>query len=272
LILFQNYIKNLNDMNNKNKTIYFILVLLLLFLQSFIRVSAINTADSLFTEGNRYYAEHDYEQAVTCYHEVIDLGYEAAELYYNLGNAYYKLNRIAPSILYYEKARKINPYDNDIVQNLNLANTRIIDRSDTVPVFFLKRWVESIINLMSTNTWAIISILFFIISLTALFMFRYKIKKPDLHYHSLFIVFLLIAILASYLSIQRKKMITSVNAAIVMDAVMIVRSSPDADGTSVFILHEGTKVKLHDSIDQWQEIEISDGTKGWAKKSAMEEI
>jgi len=48
-----------------------------------------------------------------------------------------------------------------------------------------------------------------------------------------------------------------------MVPVVSVKSSPDEQGTNVFLLHEGTRVVTVDSVQQWKEVRISDGNKGW---------
>ena len=58
-----------------------------------------------------------------------------------------------------------------------------------------------------------------------------------------------------------------------MSAVSVVRSSPDdKSGTELFVLHEGTKVKILESVGDWDKIELQDGRQGWSKKSNLEII
>lgn len=66
-------------------------------------------ADSLVSAGNKYYMDREYNMAVESYSQVLKMGYEASSLFYNLGNAYYKLNNLPKAILFYEKARVLNP-------------------------------------------------------------------------------------------------------------------------------------------------------------------
>jgi len=84
--------------------------------------------NALITEGNKAYADGLYNNAISSYTKVLDEGYESADLYYNLGNACFKTDDLASAILYYEKALKLSPNDDDIVFNLNVANSRITDK------------------------------------------------------------------------------------------------------------------------------------------------
>jgi SH3-like domain-containing protein len=55
--------------------------------------------------------------------------------------------------------------------------------------------------------------------------------------------------------------------------VTSVKSSPAAGAsTDLFILHEGTKVKVIDSVGTWDNIELADGRQGWIPSSDIERI
>jgi outer membrane receptor for ferrienterochelin and colicin len=62
-------------------------------------------------------------------------------------------------------------------------------------------------------------------------------------------------------------------SAIIMQPSVVVRSTPSASGTELFILHEGKKVMIKDdSMKAWKEIEIEDGNIGWLPAEAIERI
>ena len=61
--------------------------------------------------------------------------------------------------------------------------------------------------------------------------------------------------------------------AIVIRPVTSVKSSPSAEAsTDLFILHEGTKVKIIDSVGAWNNIELADGRQGWIPTRDIEVI
>ncbi|WP_449437698.1 tetratricopeptide repeat protein [Pedobacter steynii] len=100
--------------------------------------------EALFAKGNGQYAKAQYKEAAQSYEEVLKDGYKSADVYFNLGNAYYKMGEMAPAILYYEKAYKLTPGDQEISLNLQLANLKIADKIDPVPEFFSGKMVEII--------------------------------------------------------------------------------------------------------------------------------
>ena len=71
---------------------------------------------------------------------------------------------------------------------------------------------------------------------------------------------------------QQKKHMELRSEAIVMEGSVTVKSSPDESGTELFIIHEGTKVSIKSSLNQWVEISLLDGNVGWVKKSQIEQI
>lgn len=60
--------------------------------------------------------------------------------------------------------------------------------------------------------------------------------------------------------------------AVVMSSAISVKSSPDRSATDLFVLHEGTKVRIATEIDGWYEIVIADGKKGWTESRNIEQI
>lgn len=113
--------------------------ILILFLV-LISVSLFAQPESFMEQGNQYYQKQQYDKAIQDYSKVLNEGYESSELYYNLGNAYFRKGNLGFAILNYEKALKLSPGDEDIQHNLALANSRTIDRINTLPDFFLFQW------------------------------------------------------------------------------------------------------------------------------------
>ena len=60
--------------------------------------------------------------------------------------------------------------------------------------------------------------------------------------------------------------------AVVMSLSTAVKSSPDKSATDLFVLHEGTLVEITDRLDNWCEITIADGKKGWLECKTVETI
>jgi SH3-like domain-containing protein len=57
--------------------------------------------------------------------------------------------------------------------------------------------------------------------------------------------------------------------AIVFEATLAVKSSPEDSGIDLFVIHEGLKVEVIDELTGWREIKIANGSKGWVKSQTI---
>ncbi len=217
----------------------------------------IDSATHAYTQGH-------YESAINWYKQVLDSGYESAAIYYNLGNAWFKLNEMASAIYYYEKALLLAPSDEDILFNLKVANSRITDKIDVVPDLFFERWWKSIYTLFPGDTWAWLNILFTTLFLTMLGVFLLS-SKPVMKRAGFYsaLVFLLFAFFSYAFASKNHYRQTHHTHGIVFDPAVTVKSSPDENSVDLFVLHEGTKVQLNDSLNHWIKIKIANGSVGW---------
>ena len=66
-------------------------------------------------------------------YEEISERHHCFELEYNLGNAHYKLDNVGEAILHYERAKMIDPLNDDLRANMLLADLRAIDKIEELP-------------------------------------------------------------------------------------------------------------------------------------------
>ena len=229
--------------------------------------------DSLIIKANDYYTEAQFQDAINAYEAIINSGYESSEIYYNLANAYYKEKVIALAILNYEKAIQLAPNDEDILYNLELTNRLVVDKIEVLPVFFIIGWIRNLKSIFTSDLWAIISLVSFILTLVFISIFLYSrsigLKKFSLGFAFFIVIISTISLIFSH---QQKQAILNGNTAIITNLSVTVKSSPDISGTDLFVLHEGTKVWIEDKISDWNEIKLSDGSIGWLKVENIEVI
>ena len=144
------------------KRIFYLLLILVLPLSSF----GNDDVNALFKQANKFYTRANYPEAIKAYQQILADGYQSATVYFNLGNAYYKSDSVSSALLYYEKARKMAPGDEDVSFNIQLANQKTTDKIDAKPDFFLANWWNSLILFFSVGTVATLAILFWIAAAT----------------------------------------------------------------------------------------------------------
>ena len=220
------------------------------------------------------YINNDFASAVYLYENILANQGESADIYYNLGNSYYKMDNIAKAIVNYEKALVLNPGNGDIRFNLELAQSKTVDKVTPMSEVFLVTWMKDLTNLMSEKGWAKMSIITFILMLLmlALYFFSKKIAMKKVGFISA-ICLLFICILANIFASSQKNKAQSHGSAIIMTPSITVKSTPNEGGTDLFILHEGRKVNIKDNtMREWKEIQLEDGNAGWVPASAIEII
>ena len=230
--------------------------------------------DSLWNSANQAYVEGRWSDAVAGYELISGMGLESAALYCNTGDAYFKEGNVPMAILFYERALNLDPSYSDARYNLELMNNIIQDRIDPVPEFILKVWAKDICYIMDSDAWAVcfLVLLAMTLALVLLFLLAPTAAGRRAGFFT-GIVTLLLAAASLNFSIWQKNDYMSADEAIVMRPVTSVKSSPSAEASKdLFILHEGTKVRILDSVGNWKNIELADGRQGWIPAADMETI
>lgn len=239
----------------------------------FLLLTQVFFAQDGFEKGNEHYKNRKYEAAVQAYKTVLDAGQESPELYFNLGNSYYKLNKVAPTIYYYEKALVLNPNDKEVLNNLEFAKKRTIDEIKEVPKVGFNKLLRDFTAIYHYNTWAWISVAFSVLFLG--FFVGYYFSQTALHkrifFFGMFVLlsFLLISVAAA---IFEKSHFDNEKPAIVFAEIAEVKSEPQNAGTAIFVLHEGTKVFVQEKLENWKKVQLTDGTEGWIDGDAIKEV
>jgi len=249
-----------------------IYAILFLFTINFATIAQPDSLLATFNYANNLYENNDYIAAINSYEQILSSGYESDVLYYNLGNAYLKNNNIPKAILYYEKSLKLNPNDKDIIYNIEFSNLYVKDQFTPVPDFIIDRIYSQIVHLADSNTWAIISISFFILTWVSFmtFLFSKIIIRRKLAFFGA-ILLLFFSITTFIFSSDMKSYIEDPNTAIIMN-ISTLKSSPQSDGTDLFIINPGVKLKIENKNDDWYEVKLPNGVKGWVRQDVVELI
>ena len=233
-----------------------------------------NYLESMWDEANLAYTEGRWQDAVDGYQMIADASLESAPLWCNLGDAYYRVGNISKAILCYERALKIDPSYDDARFNLDFLNSQIQDRIDPVPELILKTWMRKVSHLLDSNSWAVCFLVLMGLTLAMVLMFLLSstLAGRRTGFFTALVTLLLAAAALSFSVWQRSEYMQA-DKAIVMRPVSSVKSSPSYESAKdLFVLHEGTKVKIIDSVGSWNNVELADGRQGWIPSSDLERI
>ena len=234
----------------------------------FISIVSYAQNNTLFEQGNTLYNDGNYIEAIDKYTAILDSGNHSAALYFNLGNTHYKLNHIAPSIYFYEKALQLSPNDKEIKNNMVFAKNMTIDAVDVLPEAGFSKIIKNVTSLMSFEDWAklsVVSVILFVI-LFLLYYFAYSSSRKRLAFiGSTISIFLLI--LTLFFAFQKYSLDQNDNPAIVFAQEAQIKSEPNLRSAEAFRLHEGTKVQVLDTVNNWKKVKLTDGKTGWISNS-----
>ena len=247
--------------------------LLVLLLSLAMPAAAQEDVSSLWEKAGEAFAAGQWQNALNCYQMIEGEGLESADLYFNIGNTFLKLEDNAHAILYYERALKLDPSHADAAHNLEIVRQMTLDKIDEVPDFILVAWFRHLRQGLSADAWAWITLGLLLLAGVLLTIFRSGAPRPLRKVSFIFsCIILVLAIFTFIFSLQQKRAVTRQDSAIVTSPVCSVKSSPAEGGKTVFVLHEGTKVRLLDQVGEWAKVEIADGRQGWAQGSTFEII
>lgn len=240
-------------------------------------------ATNLSEQADSAYMRDDFATAATLYQQIIDEEGTSSDLYYNLGNVYYRQGMLGKAILYYERALKLNPTNEEALSNLAFVNSKITDIPGDKGTF-ISNTFNNIVAKLHSNTWAAIAIISFILLLIGIAMYVFSsnitIRKSGFFGGLILLVATIIANIFAYMAALRS---TSNNEAIIISPSTLLSTSPREPkdrSEEAMLLHEGTKVEILDSVKNgidstaiiWYDVQVDNTHRAWIKSSAVEKI
>ncbi len=250
----------------------FAFILLIVF--TFVSLLYAEDINPLFENANRFYINKEYGKALNEYKKAEAIlakhGKHSFKLYYNLGCTYFRLNDLANARYYFEKARRIKPFDKDLNKNLKLLSTKLKDKEKKMADGFFLKIYKGLYQSVSLNTLTVVSTAFFLLVFLFLGMLisnRYDKKK--LYYGLGLSIFLF---LFSFSLFYSRYKFTFQREGIVFAEEVDVFSEPNTSSTILFKLHKATKVKIEDELNGYAHVSLPDGLNGWVDRQYLKEI
>ena len=229
---------------------------------------------------NQAYKQELYNEALNLYlQEAKETGVSSA-LYCNIGDTYYRLKDNAHAVLYYERALLLDPSNSDARFNLDFVRSKMQLPDDAGDSWF-SNWVDRTVSHLSSNTWAVIAIVTFLLFLLAvaayLFMDNVLIRKIGFFGGAVLIV---VCILANMAAFHMYHKATSGNGAIIMPESVTLSTAPREPrdkAEEAFDLQQGTRVEIVYSISdktsgKWLQVTTAGGHRAWINARDIEVI
>lgn len=258
-------------MNMTRKTYLFLLGLLLLLP---LRAQESGDSQGTLESGMRAYSEAKYAEAAEIFEQAItESEHPSDKLLYNLGNAYFKQGEYAKALLNYQRAYRLNPSDSDIRHNIRITRSKTVDRMEPKATFFLNRWIDSITHWFGLRGWMAIGLLFFGLSVTGILLYFLSYsRKLRLGGFYGAILGLLLCIFANLMVYRSHRFTHDTTGAIITQAMVMVKTSPDLSSEDMMVVHSGMEVKVIQNLSGLSEVEFPDGSIGWIDEQSYELI
>ena len=226
--------------------------------------------DELFARGNEQYAQGDYAASAASYRKILEAGFRNSRVYYNLGNACFKQNQVGPAILFYEKALKLDPADEDARENLRYANLRIRDRipAEDLPIL-LAVFSRGLGLLRMERVIGLFTGLYLAAMLFAAAWILGNGRRWAAQAGIAALVLCALFLAAGGWMLLQGRARGASDQAIVLAEKVEVLSGPGPENTLLASVHEGTKVKIHNRRETWVQVTLPDGRAGWMREETL---
>ncbi|MDD5674943.1 MAG: tetratricopeptide repeat protein [Chitinivibrionales bacterium] len=224
-----------------------------------------------FEKANAFYQQQNVDSAACYYEKILDGAVQDKDVYYNLGNAYFRLKNMGKAILMYEKAHALSPDDPDINANLRFVNASIVDKIPPAPQSFFEVVLGRLHNLLglAAQLWLLLGLLLALSVLFAGLLYSSgNIRLWIIYGGACLSVLAALTGVSAGIKIYRSE---KTNYAIVLVPALDAKNQPDGN-KSLFTVHEGTKFRIRNQIDQWVLVSLPNGVSGWVELSALGKI
>ncbi len=224
-----------------------------------------NNANLLMDEGNELMINEKYENAIKIYESILNLEYESAQLYFNLGNAYFRRGQIGNAIWSYMNAQRIEPRNDDVKYNLEIANASIIDRIEMPRLFVLVQIYKTIRDNFTMLEWLSLGSIFLL--LHSIYYFMKKMWLSKVFRNGFISLLLLLGMVFSHLFALEHYLIgkRNRNAIVISNAVDAYSGPFFGKNKILFQVNEGSMAEISKIQKNWFEIVLIDGKKGWVE-------
>lgn len=264
-------------------------VLILLTMVSACLYGFANSSIDLQQADSAYIAQN-FKKAISLYEKCLSAGTVSSEIYYNLGNSYYKTDDFGKAVLNFNRALKENPSNENARNNLTYLRSKISDlnkaelkgKKGDIEIdepSFGETIYNSIAKNVHSNTWAVLSVISFILMITSIatYIFVQNVLMRKIGFFGgaglliatiIFISFSFVA--ASEYENSDTVVVTSFKVSLKSDA------KDSADNVSI-PFHRGTEFEILEKIedvnnDVWYKVRLNNDVAGWVKINDVEEL
>ena len=275
------------------RLIVFLALALVLAHGGAVKAAESDSPEALFAAGNAAYEAGAFADAIDRYLEVARGGVANADLYYNLGNAYFKAGDLGRSVLWYERALRIEPRSDDARANLAMVRSLLRDQQLIPAQGGVRSAALAWHRRLSTTESAAVACGFYALFCIAALVLIFRRARPVASIYrrlswvsparlfgltmtqDLILAMAVTAALAvvfagsAYSKIQDSR---AAGRGVVVTEEVAVFSGPSEDATIQFKIHEGTIVSVRDGRSGWVRVDLPGDLSGWVEEDTVDRI
>lgn len=232
---------------------------------------SVSAQERLFEVANDAYQAQNYDSALTVYLRIEKIGIESAPLYFNMGNAYFKNGDLGHAVLYYLKARRLDPGDEDIAANLEFARSFTRVQMEGVELNPLSSFLQSIVAPYRLNTLAWIASALFILFMVLL-MARFGLNMRHPAMRSGIVTMLVLVLLAAGVTTFKYRTDFLTRRAVLTHDETPVRTGPSEELDIELQGAPGLVVEIVDESGDWYNVLFENKRRGWVRKELVAEL
>lgn len=238
-------------------------------------------AGNLQVEADKAYGQKNYTEAVRLYRSTLADVQKTdstnhvllSELYYNLGNCHYRMKDLGHAVLYYQRALRLSPSDEDAAFNLELTQAKLTDRFDAPAEMFFVSWTKKLIQSQSSSDWGLWALAMMLLTagLLALYYLAQRVALRKAGFFGALLCALLWIGCQTFAYLQSQRY-SQLQQAVVLETIDLF-DSPTISAKKQRSLHEGTTVLITDNFKGgWLQVELPDGQTAWIKGQGIEKV
>ncbi len=230
------------------------------------QVSAVDLQEQ-FERANEMFSRKQYDSAITMYNVILEQGVESSAIYFNLGNAYFKDGDLGHAVLYYLRAKRLNPSDDDIISNLEFAQRFTSIQMEGVRLNPLEVFFDSLVEKYRLNTLAWVSSACFIL-LFVMLTVRYGLNMRGPLVRSGVVVMLVLLLVAAFLTTVKYHSEYVTERAVVLEEG-VVRTGPLEESERELDAAPGLVVEVLSESGDFYNVLFENKRRGWIRKELV---
>ena len=230
---------------------------------------AAQTPEEIFLRGNEAYEQERFEDAVDAYRTVLKYRIVDPRVEFNLGNAEFRLGRLGPAILHFERAKRLDPTDRDVRDNLQYARSFCFDVVEPEPRPAVIRMLHTVQDRLGPDQQAWLSAAVF---WAILILLGWGLSGPGRFSATLgwaLACALLVLALSSFSWYLTYDRIEGKQLAVVLVESVDVLAGPGDNNATLFTVHEGLALEVRDVRDEWIQVSLPNGLHGWLSSDSL---